>query len=67
MIKNDNSRAVWNEFLPDLEVIAPEVPEDIFDVILYLGTSVDDPRDRICFHRIKASTLLDTADKKFEI
>lgn len=59
MVKNENSRAVWNEFLDDLEITAPETVEDIFDVILYLASSKDDPRDRVCFHRIKASTLLD--------
>lgn len=53
--------------MPDLIIRAPENPDDIYDVIIYLSTSLNDYRDRICFKRLKASTLLDTSSKKFEI
>jgi hypothetical protein len=66
VVKNVNSRAVWNKYIPDLVIRAPEIPEDIYDVIIYLATS-NNLSDRICFKRLKAKDLLDTAGKKFEI
>lgn len=61
VVKNDNSRAVWNAPLPDLVIKAPDIVEDIFDVIIYLSTSIN-VSDRICFIRLKAQDLLDIAD-----
>ena len=39
VVKNDNSRAIWNQYIPDLIIRAPETYEDIYDVIIYLATS----------------------------
>jgi len=66
VVKNENSRAVWNQLIPDLVLRAPEVQEEIYDVIIYLSTSTN-PSDRICFKRIKAKDLLDVNGKKFDI
>lgn len=40
--------------MPDLIIRAPDTPEDIYDVIIYLSKSETDLRDRICFKRLKA-------------
>ena len=53
VVKNENSRAVWNEFMPDLTIRGPEQVEDIYDVIIYLAFD-DKPGTRVCFKRIKA-------------
>ena len=53
--------------MPDLIIRGPENPEDIYDVIIYLSTSLDDYRERICFKRLKAADLLDINHKKFDI
>ena len=45
----------------------PETWEDIPDVILYLAEDPNDSMARVCFKRIKASTLLDINEKKFDI
>ena len=66
VVKNDNSRAIWNQYLPDITVRAPEQQEDIYDVIIYLATSMNNA-DRICFKRIKAKDLLDVNNRKFDI
>lgn len=66
VVKNDNSRAIWNQMLPDLKIRAPEVPEDIYDVIIYLALD-EKPGSRVCFKRIKAADVLNTKGKKFEI
>jgi hypothetical protein len=67
-VKNENSRAVWNCYLPDLIIRAPDDPEDIYDIIIYLTADVGIYTDRrICFKRFKAKDLLDTANKKFDI
>lgn len=60
IVKNDNSRAVWDVLLPDMLIKAPDNTEDIYDVIIYLATSVN-VSDRICFIRLKAKDLLDIA------
>jgi len=67
LVKNDNSRAAWFEYIDDMIIRAPENPEDIYDIIIYLSKSENDSRDRICFKRLKAADILDTAGKKFEI
>lgn len=66
VVKNDNSRAVWNEMLSDLTIRAPENIEDIYDIIVYLATSTNS-KDRICFKRFKAKELLDTSGRTFDI
>lgn len=58
VVKNDNSRAVWNEYMPEIIFRAPEVFEDIYDVIIYLALD-EKPGSRICFKRLKAADLLD--------
>jgi hypothetical protein len=60
VVKNDNSRAVWDMALPDLLIKGPDNAEDIYDVIIYLATGVH-VTDRICFIRLKAKDLLDVA------
>ena len=65
-MKNENSRALWNEYVSDLIIRAPENVEDIYDVIIYLAYD-NKPGSRVCFKRIKAAELLDTSGKKFEI
>lgn len=45
---------------------APEEVEDIYDVFIYLSTTLNHS-DRICFKRIKAKDLLDTNHKKWKI
>lgn len=52
--------------MPDLIIRAPEVVEDIYDVIIYLALD-DKPGSKICFKRIKAADLLDINGKKWEI
>ena len=66
LVKNENSRAVWNEYLPDLTIRAPANHDEISDVIVYLATSTN-WSDRICFKRIKAKDLLDVNGRKFDI
>lgn len=66
MVRNENSRAIWNAYLPELTIRAPDIYEDIYDVIIYLSTSKL-PSGRICFKRLKAKDLLDVSGKKFEI
>jgi len=66
VVSNENSRAIWNQYIPDLNIRAPESQEDIFDVIIYLAKSQNNA-DRICFKRIKACDLLDTNGKTFDI
>lgn len=66
VVKNENSRAVWNQYMPDLIIRAPEAPEDIYDIIIYLAFD-NKPGSRVCFKRLKATNLLDTKGKKFEI
>ena len=39
MVKNESGRCVWNQYLPDLIIRAPEDPADIYDVVIYLSTS----------------------------
>lgn len=41
LVKNENSRAVWNEYLPDLIIRAPDNIEDIYDVFIYLSTTTN--------------------------
>lgn len=36
VVKNEHSRAIWNQYLPDLIIRAPENFEDIYDVFIYL-------------------------------
>jgi hypothetical protein len=66
LVKNNNSRAVWNQYLPDLVIRAPENVDEIWDVFIYLSTS-NNLTDRICFKRIKAKDLLDIRGKKWTI
>ena len=61
-----NARAVWNQYLPDLVIRAPEAIDEIWDIFIYLSTS-ENPSDRICFKRLKAKDLLDTHGKQWEI
>ena len=65
VVKNDNSRATWNEYL-DIMFFAPEVFEDIYDIIIYLAWD-DKNGSKACFKRIKAIDLLDVKGKKWEI
>mmetsp|Transcript_16057 Transcript_16057/g.15467 ORF Transcript_16057/g.15467 Transcript_16057/m.15467 type:complete len:94 (+) Transcript_16057:375-656(+) len=58
LAKCENSRAVWNEYLPDLVIRGSTNEDDIYDVIMYLATS-ENHSDRICFKRIKAKTILE--------
>jgi len=66
IVKNENSRAVWNEYMPDLTIRGPESAEDIYDVIIYLAFD-NKPGSRVCFKRLRAIDLLDITGKKFEI
>ena len=52
--------------MPDMVFRAPDEPEDMYDVIIYLSTS-DNNADRICFKRIKAKELLDSEGRTFDI
>lgn len=67
IVKCENSRAVWNEYIT-LTIRAPDIVEDIFDIILYLSSS-HNLSDRVCFKRIKAKDLLKSQDnnKQFSI
>jgi len=64
VVKNNNSRAVWNQYMPDLYVKGPDNIDDIYDVVVHLATS-DNNNDRICFKRFKAKDLM--GSKSFEI
>lgn len=65
VVPNDNSRAVWNEYL-DILFTAPETHEDIYDVIIYLAADHNNST-RACFKRLKAKDLLDVNKKKWQI
>lgn len=66
MVKCQDSRVIWNEYV-ELNIRAPDVQEDIPDVILYLSGDSSDALARICFKRIKAQSLLDQNGKAFDI
>lgn len=66
MVKCKDARAIWNEYL-ELNIRAPDVQDDIPDVILYLQGDSSDALSRVSFKRIKAATLLDCNGKAFDI
>jgi hypothetical protein len=37
VVNNDNSRAIWNQYMPDMIIRGPEDIEDVYDIIIYLA------------------------------
>lgn len=66
VVKIENSRAVFNQYVNMPRITSTDAFEDIPDVILYLAKS-EKVTDRICFKRLKASDLMDVNKKKWEI